>query len=91
MLKGVKTNPANNIAISWQDHKEQLVLIECECGTKILLLPDLKEMNQAIEAHVTAHKKMEKSNRKAEITARKIRQNLTKQIIAKAADTKQFR
>ncbi|MGA3289195.1 MAG: hypothetical protein ABSD42_03010 [Candidatus Bathyarchaeia archaeon] len=84
MLKGLKVNPASNVTVSLQDHIEKLVLIECECGTKILLLPDLKEMNCAIETHVAEHKRMEKSSTKAKITARRIRQDLTKQVILKA-------
>jgi hypothetical protein len=102
MLKGVKLNPASNVTtkkknfrsaqktVSLQDYIEKLVLIECECGAKILLLPDLKEMNCAIEAHVAEHKKIEKSTMKAKIAVRKIRQNLTQQVIRKAAATKQF-
>jgi hypothetical protein len=60
MLKGVKVNPASNVQVLWQDRNKQLVLIECECGAKILLLPDLKEMNCAIEAHVAEHQKIGK-------------------------------
>jgi hypothetical protein len=90
MLKGVKVDSTRNGIVSRQDYVEKLVLIECECGTKILLLPDLKEMNCAIEAHVAKHKKMEKSSMKARITVRKIRQNLTQQVIGKAAGTRQF-
>ena len=33
-----------------------LLTINCECGHKILLLPDLKAMVQAIEEHVLDHK-----------------------------------
>jgi hypothetical protein len=31
-------------------------LIRCECGEKILLLPELKKMNEAIEKHVAQHR-----------------------------------
>ena len=31
--------------------------ITCQCGAQILLVPDLKEMNSSIEAHVKEHKK----------------------------------
>jgi len=37
--------------------KERLPLIKCECGTEILLLPDLKAMDRAINAHVAEHRK----------------------------------
>jgi len=90
MLKGVKPQQASKVTVSRQAHIEKQVLIKCECGAKILLLPDLKEMNCAIEAHVAKHKKMNKSTAKAKITIGKIRQNLTQQVIEKAAVAKQF-
>jgi len=37
--------------------RERLPIIKCECGTEILLLPDLKAMDRAIYAHVTEHRK----------------------------------
>jgi hypothetical protein len=37
--------------------KEHLPLITCDCGAEILLVPDLKAMNLAIEAHVAQHRK----------------------------------
>lgn len=30
--------------------------IRCKCGKKILVLPELKEMNKAIEKHVAEHR-----------------------------------
>jgi hypothetical protein len=33
-----------------------LLVIKCECSYKILLLPDLRAMSQAIEKHVLEHK-----------------------------------
>jgi hypothetical protein len=37
--------------------KGHLPLITCDCGAQILLVPDLREMNLAIKAHVAEHKK----------------------------------
>ncbi|MGA3290130.1 MAG: hypothetical protein ABSD42_07835 [Candidatus Bathyarchaeia archaeon] len=37
--------------------KERLPIINCECGTEILMLPDLQAMNRAIKAHVAEHRK----------------------------------
>ena len=31
--------------------------ITCKCGAKILLVPDLKEMNLSLETHISEHKK----------------------------------
>jgi hypothetical protein len=32
-----------------------MLKVRCECGHEILLLPDLKEMDKAIEDHVEFH------------------------------------
>jgi hypothetical protein len=34
-------------------HKKRMPIIKCICGTEILVVPDLKAMNRAIENHVT--------------------------------------
>jgi hypothetical protein len=39
--------------------KEGLPIINCECGTEILVVPDLKAMNRAINTHVAEHRKKE--------------------------------
>ena len=31
-------------------------LIECKCGTKILVVPDIAAMDRAIKSHLTTHK-----------------------------------
>ncbi len=36
--------------------KRNLPIIKCECGHKILLIPDLKTMGRAIEDHALEHK-----------------------------------
>lgn len=37
--------------------KNNLPILECECGHEILLLPDLKTLGKAIEEHAMEHKK----------------------------------
>jgi hypothetical protein len=37
--------------------KHNLPIIKCECGHKILFLPDLQAMGQAIENHALEHKR----------------------------------
>jgi hypothetical protein len=37
--------------------KDSLKKVKCECGKEILLVPDLKAMTNAIEAHVQEHSK----------------------------------
>lgn len=46
--------------------KDRFSLVKCECGAKILLLPDLREMSRAIEAHVAEHRKQKGHVRIAE-------------------------
>ena len=33
-------------------------LSNCPCGIKILMVPDLPEMNKALENHLLVHKKL---------------------------------
>ena len=65
---------------------EHLPLLKCECGAEILLLPDLKVMNHAIEVHVAGHRKKEKDPRKAAAAASHIRQILTEQLFKKTSE-----
>ena len=34
-------------------HKKRMPIVKCNCGSEILVVPDLKAMNLAIENHVT--------------------------------------
>ena len=64
--------------------KQHLRVITCECGYKILLVPDLAAMGQAIERHVLEHK-----NKGAdEAQARRIEDALIAQVLDKAAESK---
>jgi ABC-type transport system involved in multi-copper enzyme maturation permease subunit len=65
---------------------KNLPLLRCECGAEILLLPDLRVMNHAIEVHVLEHNKKEKDPRKAAETASHIRQILIEQLLRKASE-----
>lgn len=38
-------------------HKNRMPIVKCVCGSEILVVPDLKAMNQAINKHVAEHKK----------------------------------
>lgn len=63
-----------------------LPLLKCECGAEILLLPDLRLMNHAIEVHVSEHRKKEKDPKKASIEAARIRDILIDQLLKKASE-----
>lgn len=38
--------------------KKRMPIARCVCGSEILVLPDLKAMNRAIDKHVAEHKKV---------------------------------
>ena len=60
-------------------------IIRCECGFKILLVPDLKAMARAIEAHAAEHAKKEKIPAKAAFEDARIQLLLTAQVLDRAA------
>ena len=64
-----------------------LPTIKCLCGAEIAMLPDVKQMSQAIEAHILKHKKKIKDPKEAEVEAERIRDELIKQILEKASQT----
>jgi hypothetical protein len=68
--------------------KQRLPLIQCECGAEILFIPDLKEMNHSIEAHVLEHRRNEKDPAKVAINANRIRDALISQVLRKASEQK---
>lgn len=64
-----------------QKPKEKgLPCIRCECGARILLLPDLNEMSRCIELHALVHAKRETNSQKAEQESSRIQDLLIKQI-----------
>ncbi len=65
--------------------KERLPLIKCECGTEILLLPDLVAMDRAIDAHVAEHRKKGNNPSRA-ATSSRISQLLAQLILRKASE-----
>ena len=58
-----------------------MALIKCECGYKILLIPDLKAMSKAIEDHVLDHLKKSTDEEETE----SIRVNLISQVLEKVS------
>jgi hypothetical protein len=54
-----------------------LPIVKCSCGYKILLLPSVKAMSQAIEAHVETHILKIKDAGEAE----RVRSNLIEQVL----------
>jgi len=78
-MSGAKTSDAELCL------KGRLPLIKCECGTEILLLPDLKAMDRAIDAHVAEHRKKGTNPSKA-ATSSRISQLLALLTLRKASE-----
>lgn len=64
--------------------KDCFPLVKCDCGAEILLLPDLREMNRAIEAHVAEHRKQKGLMRIAE--SNQVNQLLVQLSLIKASE-----
>lgn len=60
-----------------------LPIIQCDCGAKIRLLPDVKVMSEGLEAHVALHKQKIKNLNLAE--AERIRDDRIIQVLDKAS------
>jgi hypothetical protein len=63
------------------NQRSSMPIIQCECGEKILLLPDLREMNIAIETHLAAHRKESNKTRINEAPLASLRQALIEQLL----------
>jgi hypothetical protein len=60
-------------------------VIICSCGAEILLIPNVKQMNKAIEAHILEHTKNIKSAKEAEAEAERVRDDLIIKVLEKAS------
>jgi hypothetical protein len=68
--------------------KQKLSVITCECGTDILLLPDLKAMNRAINVHVKEHRKKGRPAKKNVKTSSNISELLSQRLLIKITEQK---
>ena len=73
------------MAESYVSVKEGMPVIRCECGAEILLIPQLEMMGNAIETHIAEHQQKEPDPAKAEAMAKRIQEDLIKQVLEKAA------
>jgi hypothetical protein len=64
--------------------RKGLLKIRCECGDEILLLPDLNEMDKAIEDHVDMHLQSLKAPSCTAAEAERLRDVLIAQVLIKA-------
>ena len=85
--KEIAGSPEGNNAPSDKHLKERLPIINCVCGSEILLVPDLQAMNRAIKNHVTEHRKTERRNtQKNLIKPSKVSELLSQLTITKISE-----
>jgi hypothetical protein len=67
---------------------KNLPTIKCACGAEILLVPDVKLMSKALEAHVEDHKKKSKlkTAKEAEAEAQVLMDDLVAKVLLKACE-----
>jgi hypothetical protein len=75
-----------NSQIEHNLQKREGIFVRCECGFKILLVPDLNMMTNAIENHAAQHGKIEKDTVKATFDQQRIEVYLIAQTLKAAAD-----
>ncbi len=56
-------------------------VVVCECGAKILLVPDLNEMGRSIERHALKHQKKESTQEKPETDQCRIELLLAQRVL----------
>lgn len=61
--------------------KPKLLFAVCECGDKILIVPDLNEMSNSILAHAAKHAKKEITLKKAKAERHRIEELLTRKVL----------
>jgi hypothetical protein len=88
------TSHENNDCVNRTDVKNEfasrnlihnLPVVSCECGAKILLVPDLDEMVRSVEAHASKHGRNEADPKNAEIEYCRIEGLLTEKILILAS------
>ncbi len=61
-------------------------VVECFCGARILLVPDVKKMSEAIEAHAMEHAQNFSTKKEKEAEVERIRDELIAKVLAKACE-----
>ena len=70
----IKRNQENKIIpkIHRKKARKSMVVFNCSCGVKILIVPDLVSMNKAIDEHLVEHKKLTGKSLSEEALAQEI-------------------
>lgn len=80
----LKCLPKNGDTFLNAYQRKKMPTIKCRCGEQILLVPDLKAMNRAIEGHIAQHNKAQ-ANNKPPVKPDALRRFLTEQVLEFAA------
>jgi hypothetical protein len=67
---------------------QRLQLVVCECGFKILVVPDLDEMARSIESHAVTHERGESDPEKAAAERCRIEELLAQRVLVAIAKKK---
>lgn len=72
--KSKEKNVDKNATIpnTYKKTQKEMPVFNCPCGIKILIVPDLPEMNKAIENHLIEHKKITGQDLSEEFLAQEI-------------------
>jgi hypothetical protein len=73
-------------AIKMKTAKSHSSIITCECGKKILLVPDLKAMTKVIEEHAFEHGKIKEKPKEISSEVERIIQLLIIKILKEASN-----
>ena len=60
---------------------QRLLLVVCECGFKILVVPDLDEMVRSIESHALTHERGESDPEKTAVERCRIEELLAQRVL----------
>jgi hypothetical protein len=80
----MKTNNQHKTAILnlvVHSKTEGMPIFKCSCGVHILIVPDLSEMDKAIQSHLVEHRR---------ITGQRLKEEAVVQMILKAITEYQF-
>jgi hypothetical protein len=64
-----------------KETEQKLKLVVCECGFKLLVIPDLNEMTLSIGAHAATHCNRETDMEKAEAEYSRIEELLAQRVL----------
>ncbi len=65
--------------------KRRMPIIKCSCGTEILVVPDIKAMDRAINRHVAEHKIKTGNLAEKKLANKKLSEDLIRKLLKAAA------